>query len=204
MAFIGMIGRMQKGKRNQLIFNEEIVKKIYEFNSIPLGILVDFNEDSKKEFEYILPLIKKCDGFILQGGSEYFDIDILITKYLYQNQIPTLGICLGMQTMSMAFGGIMSTIGKSHNKDFKYVHDIDILTDSKLYKILQKNTIPVNSRHNDYIVSTDLHASAKSNVIEAVEDINHPFFIGVQWHPESLNDENTQKLFQAFFNTVKK
>lgn len=204
MSFVGIIGRRKKGKRNSLTFNEEVVKKIQEYGAIPLGILVDFDADSNIEFKRILPLIQKCDGFILQGGSEYSDIDILIIKYLYEHNIPTLGICLGMQTMAMTFGGIMSTIGKSHNKDFEYVHDIEIVKDSKLYNIIQKECIPVNSRHHDYIVSTDLVVSARSNVIEAVEASDKQFFIGVQWHPESLKDENTQKLFSEFFRVVKK
>jgi len=204
MSFIGIIGRRKKGKRNSLTFNQEVIQKIQEFHAIPVGILVDFEEDSKKEFEQILPLLQLCDGFILQGGSEYYDIDILIIKYAYENNISTLGICLGMQTMAMTFGGIMSTIGSSHNKDFEYVHDIEIIKDSKLYNIIQRENIPVNSRHKDYIVSTNLFVSARSNVIEAIEATDKDFFIGVQWHPESLKDENTQKLFTAFFNNVKK
>lgn len=204
MSFVGIIARRKKGKRNSLTFNEEVVKKMQEFGSTPIGILIDFDEDSNTEFHRVLPLIQKCNGFILQGGSEYYDIDVLITKYLYDHNIPTLGICLGMQTMAMAFGGIMSTIGKSHNKDFEYVHDIDIIKESQLYDIIQKECIPVNSRHHDYIVSTDLMVSARSNVIEAVEAKDKVFFIGVQWHPESLKDENMQKLFHEFFQAVKK
>lgn len=204
MAYIGIIGRRKKNKRNFLSFNEEIVKTIYNFDCIPVGILVDFEENSKTEIKRILPLLKKCDGFILQGGDIYYDIDILIVKYAYENNIPMLGICLGMQTMAMTFGGIMSTIGKSHNKDFQYVHDVDIIKDSKLHEIIKKDCIPVNSRHNDYIVSTNLFISAKNNIIEAIEDKNKDFFIGVQWHPESLQDENSYNLFDSFFKAVKK
>jgi len=32
------------------------------------------------------------------------------------------------------------------------------------------------------------------------EDANKKFFLGVEWHPESLNDENTKKLFEYFIN----
>lgn len=203
MNYIGMVGRRRKEKRNVLTFNEEIVKVIYEAGNIPLGILVDFDNDSKIEFKTIKPLLEKCDGVILQGGSEYSDVDILITKYLHKKDIPVLGICLGMQTMAMTFGGIMSTIGYSHNRELPYVHDIDVVEDSKLYEIIEKKNIPVNSRHSDYIVSTDLDISAYSNVPEAVEDKSKTFFLGVQWHPESVMDENSKRLFNSFFEAIK-
>ena len=49
-------------------------------------------------------------------------------------------------------------------------------------------------------------AIASDDVIEALEDQNHPFFIGVQWHPETLftYDMMSQKLFKHFFEIIKK
>ena len=102
--YIGIIGRKNNDK---ITFNKEIIAVIVKYGFIPLGIIVDFENDSDKEFIKIKPLIDLCSGIILQGGSDYYDIDIVITKYLYKNNIPTLGICLGMQTMAMAFNGIM-------------------------------------------------------------------------------------------------
>lgn len=201
MKWIGIIGRKRKGKRHILTFNEEVIKAIKAYDGLPIGILVDFDTDSKEEFAKIKPLLDMCHGFILQGGSDYAEIDILITHYLHKKDVPVLGICLGMQTMAMAFGGIMSTT-YGHNKDLKYVHDIDINQNTKLYEIIDKKNIPVNSRHNDYIVSTDLTVSSRSDVIEAVEDPSKRFFIGVQWHPESIMDENNKKIFKVFFDAV--
>lgn len=147
-------------------------------------------------------MIDLCSGIILQGGSDYYDIDIIITKYLHKNNIPTLGICLGMQTMAMAFNGIMSDI-IDHKSNNLYVHQININKNSKLYKIIKKNKITVNSRHQSYIVSTDLSISSKANIIESIEDSNKNFFIGVQWHPETLMDENSILLFNSFFSSLK-
>ena len=52
----------------------------------------------------------------------------------------------------------------------------------------------------------DIVARSLDGVIEAIEKKDHPFFIGVQWHPETLlsYDIVSQKLFQSFFETVKK
>ena len=197
--YIGIIGRKNDDK---ITFNKEIIDVINKYNFIPLGIIVDFKNDSNNEFKKIKPLIDLCSGIILQGGSDYYDIDIIITKYLHKNNIPTLGICLGMQTMAMAFNGIMSDI-IDHKSNNLYVHEININKNSKLYKIIKKNKITVNSRHQSYIVSTDLSISSKANIIESIEDSNKNFFIGVQWHPETLMDKNSILLFNSFFSSLK-
>ncbi len=199
--YIGIIGRQNE---NKITFNQEILNVICKYNFVPIGIIVDFNNNSNEEFNKVKKLIDLCDGFILQGGTHYYDIDILITKYLYNKNIPTLGICLGMQTMAVAINGTM-IVGKllNHNSTQRYVHDIIIEKGSKLYEILKKEQITVNSRHKDYITNTDLNISslAKMNesVIESVEDASKKFFIGVQWHPETLMDENSALLFDYFF-----
>ena len=121
---------------------------------------------------------------------------------MYEKYIPVLGICLGMQTMAYLFNGKFDKID-NHNSLEKYVHNINIDKNSKLYKIIRKNKIMVNSRHNECITNTDLNVSSYSNVIESIEDINKKFFIGVQWHPESLMDENSKNLFESFFFSTK-
>lgn len=196
---IGLFGRLDN---KYITFNKEIINVIYKYNFIPLGIILNFNNDPIKEFELIKPLIDKCDGFILQGGSDYYDIDILITKYLHKLNKPTLGICLGMQQMAMAFDGEMGKI-KNHKSNSKYVHNIIINRKSKLYSILQKEYIMVNSRHKSYIIKTSLNTSSKNKIVESIEDETKNFFIGVQWHPESLNDINSQNLFNSFFFNIK-
>ena len=199
MKYIGIIGRIND---NKITYNREILDVIYNYNCAPLCISLRFLEDYEKEFNTIKPLLDKCDGFILQGGSDFYDIDILIVKYLHSKNIPTLGICLGMQTMGCAFEGFLDSID-NHNSNLKYVHNIIIDEKTKLFQIIKKKEIMVNSRHNDYLVTTNLDKSSFSNVIESVEDSNKDFFIGVQWHPESIMDENSVLLFNNFFFSIK-
>lgn len=195
MKYIGVIGRIND---NNITYNREILEVIYSYNFIPICISLRFIDN---EFDIIKPLIDQCDGFILQGGTNFYDIDLLIVKYLYENDIPTLGICLGMQTMSCLFNGKIDNINNHYSLD-KYVHNIYIDDKSKLFKIIGKNKILVNSRHKEYITKTDLNISSYSDVIESVEDINKKFFIGVQWHPESLIDQNSKNLFESFFSSI--
>ena len=95
-----------------------------------------------------------------------------------------------------------SQIGK------KYVHKVKILKDSLLYKIIGKEEIKVNSRHNyhvpeklDYLKS----AYATDGIIEAVESKDNKFTLGVQWHPETMisYDEDAKKIIQAFIDKCK-
>lgn len=197
--YIGIIGRKND---NKITFNQEIINVIYKYNHIPLGLIVNFDNNPKLEFNKIKNLIDICDGFILQGGSDYYEIDLLIIKYLYDKNIPTLGICLGMQAMAMAFDGSMADINNHKSLD-KYVHYVKIINNSKLHKIINKNKILVNSRHKSYIKNTNLKTVALSNnIIEAIEDESKNFFIGVQWHPESLMDNNSILLFNSFFRSL--
>lgn len=198
MKYIGIIGRQVN---DRITFNKEVIDVIWKYNFVPLGIITNFDNDSQTEFELLKPLIDKCSGFILQGGTIYYDIDLLITKYLYDNNISTLGICLGMQTMA-ALKGTMGKINNHYSKD-KYVHDIIIDKDSKLYEILNKDKIMVNSRHYDYISDTEFKIGAHhNNTIEEIEDESKNFFLGIQWHPESLMDENSILLFNSFFDSI--
>ena len=197
MKYIGVIGRIND---NKITYNREILDVIYKYDCIPVCISLKF--DSKDEFFKVKSLIDMCDGFILQGGTIFYDVDLVIVKYLYEKNTPTLGICLGMQTMACLFNGKIDKIDNHYSSD-KYVHTINIHNNSKLFSIIKKNHILVNSRHHDYIVNTNLNVSSYSDVIESVEDNNKKFFIGVQWHPETLMDENSILLFDSFFFSIK-
>lgn len=198
---IGVIGRKRCfNNHDYIVFNKEIIDLIYENDFMPLGIILNFKNDDYKKY------IDICDGIILQGGNDIYDIDKEIIKYIYQKKIPTLGICLGFQLMGESFNGKIKKINSNnHNQKKNYVHGAKIIKNSTLYNILKKENILINSRHEDNLIYTDLNISAISydGIIEGVEDKNHPFFIGVQWHPETLNDENSKKIFKVFFDKVK-
>ena len=49
----------------------------------------------------------------------------------------------------------------------------------------------------------DISATSEDNIPEAIEDKNKRFFIGVQWHPESLVDDvYSNRLFTAFIGSL--
>lgn len=157
------------------------------------------------DFSRVLFLVDLCDGVVLTGGDHFISNDFSLVKYLYQHDIPTLGICLGMQAMALSFGdGEEISVSSLHNKKNNDTHNIIIKENSFLNQIIHKQSILVNSRHNTGISRTNLFVSAISQdgVIEAVEDAEKRFFLGVEWHPESLKDKNSDLIFDSFIKSL--
>lgn len=188
-------------------FKTDLIEFLRKYDINVLAIPILFENDINSEFKAIKDVIDLCDGIIIPGGAYIHDIDYEIVKYLYKENKPTLGICLGMQIMGKTFNNkVRNEIeGNNHNKTDKYVHNIYVKKDSKLYEIIKEETIKVNSRHKRYIPYTNLDISAYSedNIPEAIEDKSKRFFLGVQWHPESLIDDTySDRLFSAFIESL--
>jgi gamma-glutamyl-gamma-aminobutyrate hydrolase PuuD len=88
-------------------------------------------------------------------------------------------------------------------------HDINIVPGCHLYKIVGDTPVQVNSLHHQAILdlAPGLTETAHSpdGIIEAVELTDHPFGIGVQWHPEWLMAyQPMQNLFRAFVDAAHK
>lgn len=200
------IGVLVRPNMEHFTINREISDIIIQHNCIPIGIIPTCNEGPMplESFQDMRDILSLCDGVILQGGDCFYDYDVQVVRYLHKHDIPTLGICLGMQTMGCTFGGKLEKIeNDTHHHYVDYVHSIVIYPHSKLYSILQKETIVVNSRHHEQVINTHLPIVASAcNITEAIEDASKKFFIGVEWHPESINDENSRALFQAFFESL--
>ena len=199
MPIIGIVTRKSvsnEGNNINIMYNE-VAKAVIKNGGLPIGLILE--EDYKE-------LIDICDGVIFQGGDDFEEYDLVALQYAYDNDIPVLGICLGMQLMGVLFGGTMIDI-YNHKKKLDYAHSVSIRKNSKLYNIFKNSIIKVNSRHKSVIKNTKLEVSAISNdgYIEAIEDSNKIFFIGVQWHPENMinYDEKQNNIFKYFIKCCK-
>ena len=206
---IGIITRPEisaEQNKMQAVY-EEVRGAIVRAGGCPIGIM-PINQTSLDEEIY--KLLDYCDGIVFQGGDDFTQYEFNCMEYVYEKNIPTLGICLGMQLMGCFGGGeIVALNSLNHkNKNKKYVHSVFIKKDSKLYNIFQEEKIRVNSRHKETIINTklDVVAISTDGLIEAVEDKNKKFFLGVQWHPESMTsyDILESRLFNYFVNICRK
>ncbi len=153
-------------------------------------------------FDKVRALLELCDGVVLSGGNHFLDNDFRLVKYLYTNDIPTLGICLGMQVMGLSLGGEEINVDEGHNNDW---HNVKIKKNTLLYSIIKEEHILVNSRHKTGVKNSMLidSAIASDGVIEAVEDRHKRFFLGVEWHPETDKNKKSDLIFEAFIKSLK-
>ncbi|MDM8526658.1 gamma-glutamyl-gamma-aminobutyrate hydrolase family protein [Anaerolineales bacterium HSG24] len=152
-------------------------------------------------------------------------VEIALMQMAINKQKPFFGICRGMQIMNVAIGGTLwqdislqkpdalrhdyfRQSNLHYERDY-LAHTVTFADDSWIATSLQTNTIGVNSLHHQgiRILAPNLQAVAHSEdgLIEAVEIADHPFALGVQWHPEELVDsqEFARELFTAFVREVR-
>lgn len=129
---------------------------------------------------------------------------------------PILCICRGQQLLNVYFGGTLhqdiTDIQACRHSHFPTraigTHDVRIDRSTKLGVILDVDTVRVNSLHHQAAdrVGDGLTVCAVSEdgFVEALEKQNHPFCMGVQWHPEHMQlFRRQQKLFQAFVSACR-
>ena len=131
-----------------------------------------------------------------------------------QRNLPVLAICRGLQMLNVAQGGSLVQHREGHEQrpedKSTPAHSVTVESVSLLRKILQTETIRVNSRHHQTVgrVANGLRvvAQAPDGTVEALESTSHEFVLGVQWHPEDMaaNDPLQKKLFDAFVIQARK
>ena len=174
----------------------------------------DFKELSTKEKLKINSYLDICDGLFLSGGTKFTPYDRYILDYAIKKDIPTLGICLSMQMMSCYKEDVRlekneSNINHHQKEDDVFCHSIKINKNSKLYKILGKDEIEVNSFHYYHALENHIYktvAKSSDGIIEAIEHPNTTFNIGIQWHPEKSYkyDINSMLILSAFIAAADK
>lgn len=105
---IGIVSKhlLKNETRPNMFIRDEIKQAIFDNGGIAIGILLPKDEKidvedkwennlNNIEYDNLISQIKLCDRILLQGGGACDNYKMIVTKYCYDNNIPTLGICCG-------------------------------------------------------------------------------------------------------------
>ncbi len=188
-------------------------------------------------------ILGEYDGILVPGGFGNRGIEgkILAIKYARENNIPFLGICLGMQMAVVEYTRNVLGLKDASSAEFSsttenpVIHIMETQKDvtekggtmrlgaypcsikkgSLAYKIYGEENISERHRHrfeynNAYkerLENAGLKCSGTSpdgTLVEIVENVNHPFFVGVQFHPEfKSRPDRPAPLFKALVGAAK-
>ncbi len=138
------------------------------------------------------------------------DFEVALVRAAAAGRLPAFGICRGLQVMNVALGGTLHQHVPAnvpgaliHGGHMDEAHPVAVVPGSRLDALLEARSVPVNSHHHQAVehAAPGFLATAHTadGVVEAAELPAHPFFLGVQWHPERLADADaTKRLFRAF------
>jgi CTP synthase len=236
---IGLVGKyVQLQDAYKSIMESLLHAAAYNDHKLKLkSILSDklTEQNIAQEFEG-LDAVVVCPGFGARGIEGKF----VALKYARTNNIPCLGICIGMQSMAIEFA--RNVLGyadansteldphTTHNvvdmmEDQKNIlnmggsmrlgaYKCQLKTGTKAYEIYQKEEISERHRHrfefnNQYKAEfenagmTCSGINKESDLVEIIELAQHPFYMGVQFHPEySSTVLNPHPLFVNFVKTA--
>jgi putative glutamine amidotransferase len=138
--------------------------------------------------------------------------EFAMTKGAVERKMPVLGICGGEQLLNVVLGGtliqhIPDSIANALEHEQKNPrdqpgHEVKIEKGTLLHRIVGEEKIAVNTAHHQAVgrpaAGVVVNATTSDGVIEGIEMKDHPFCLGVQWHPEYFVSPADRKILEAF------
>lgn len=145
-------------------------------------------------------LAKKPVGIILSGGPSSVNAEDahLVDKALFEQGIPVLGICYGMQLTAHLLGGKV----KKGEKGEYGKSELAIIRNNPLFNGVSRNSV-VWMSHFDEVeeVPAGFEISGKSGVIAAMANEEKNIF-AIQFHPEVTHTEEGEKMLENFVMNI--
>ncbi|MGC4020705.1 MAG: gamma-glutamyl-gamma-aminobutyrate hydrolase family protein [Cyclobacteriaceae bacterium] len=183
--------------------------------------------------------LEKCSGLVLSGGIDVHPSYYNNSKIDYpkaegfneardrfekevfdlaqKKQIPTLGVCRGLQFINCLMGGTLiqdlDDLNKTHEGGPDKIHEVKIDRGTLLENISGLSNGDVNSSHHQAIEKLGnglkINCRANDGTIEGIErsDLSKSFLLAVQWHPERMEDQSSplsRNIRDSFLEAAKK
>lgn len=198
-------------------------------------------------------LLQGLDAILVPGGfgSRGVEGKIIAARYARENNIPYLGICLGMQVAIIEYARDVAHMEHANSTEFDSKTPYPVIAlitewidengkietrdaqsdlggtmrlggqlchlkpDSKVRELYGKDDIVERHRHRYEVNNTLINKlteqglkvaglSTDNKLVEIIEVPNHPWFIGVQFHPEfTSNPREGHPLFRGFIKAAK-
>ncbi len=152
----------------------------------------------------------KANAIILSGGPESVTEanGVQAPECVFQQGVPVLGICYGMQTMAAQLGG---EVASSNLREFGYAQ-VRARGHSKLLKDIQDETnseghglLDVWMSHGDQVTTLPpgfkIIASTDNAPIAAIADEERKFY-GLQFHPEVTHTKQGFAILERFIHEI--
>ena len=144
-------------------------------------------------------------GIVLSPGPKHprdagICIDVLQQLADY---VPIFGVCLGHQSIGVAFGGIVDLAPEIlHGKPSQIYHQNSVLFKNMLtpFQAARYHSLIIKREQFPDVLKID--AVDKDDIIMAVSHKEYPIF-GVQFHPESILTPDGQQIINNFVTYCK-
>lgn len=198
-----------------------------------LPIILPIGDDDPEMIEGYLAAV---DGLLFTGGEDiapaYYGeprdercqepdperdlFEIHLARAALAQQVPTLGICRGLQVINVAAGGTLyqDIACRPGTRDYhsaslanrgQLIHRVRLVQESRLRAIMGVAESQVTSTHHQFVkdLAPGFRVSAESaedGIVEGIERPDVPFLLAVQWHPERLYADHAAHL--ALFGSL--
>lgn len=166
-----------------------------------------------------IEVVSRLDGLVITGGSDvdperYGDAphprtvrvrpdrdgwELALLAAAEAAGLPTLGICRGMQLMAVHAGGsllqhVPDEVGHDEHAPNSASYGWTAVQTASASRVegLVGPQVHVNCHHHQAVRAApgfEVTARAADGTIEAIERTDRPFWLGVQWHPETGKDD---------------
>lgn len=236
---IGLVGKYVELKDAYKSINEALIHA-GAYHECKVHIVDIHSEDLNDE--NVERVLSEVQGILVAPGFGQRGVEgkIKAVQFARENQIPFLGICLGMQMATIEFARNVLGLKEANSTEFdkqtpfpvidmmesqKSVTQLGgtmrlgafpckILKPSKAFDLYQTDLISERHRHR-YEFNSEFKElfekegiifsgiNPESQLVEILEYPQHPFFVGVQFHPEYKSTvENPHPLFMGFVKAV--